>query len=92
MAKFLYVSTLKWAPGFTSEKYNKTWKPAHDQLAKKHGMVTKYMGTPFGCSEDHCIIYESDVGVDGYRDFRFAVAGIEGGCVFSANTMIVALQ
>jgi hypothetical protein len=55
-------------------------------------MIMKYMGTPFGCSEDACIVYESDTEVDGYRDFRMAIAGIEGGGVYSANTMIVALQ
>ena len=92
MAKYLYVSTLKWASGFNMEQYNKTWKPMHDELAKKHGMVMKYMGTPFGCSDDACIVYESDTEVTGYRDFRMAIASIEGGGVHSANTMIVALQ
>ncbi len=92
MAKYLYVSMVKWSPGFTADLYNSTWKPKHDELAKKHGLELKYMGTPFGCSEDACLVYESDTEVDGYRDFRMAIAGIEGGATVSANTTIVALQ
>ena len=83
---------VKWAPGFTSDLYNNTWKPKHDELAKKHGLVLKYQGTPFGCSEDACLVYESDTELDGYRDFRWAVAAIEGGATLSADTTIVALM
>ena len=55
-------------------------------------MVLKYMGTPFGCSDDYCMVYESDTAADGYKDFRVAISGIEGGGLSSANTMIVSLQ
>ena len=83
---------LKWSTRFTSDLYNSTWKPKHDELAKKHGLVLKYQGTPFGSSEDACLVYESDTELDGYRDFRWAIAAIEGGFVTSANTTIVALM
>ena len=83
---------LKWSSGFTMDHYNSTWKPKHDELAKKHGLLLKYQGTPFGSSDDACLVYESDTELDGYRDFRFAIATIEGGAVTSANTTIVALD
>ena len=91
MGKYLYISMLKWSPNVTMDKYNNTWKPKHDELAKKYGLELKYVGTPFGCPDDHCFVYESDAEVDSYRDFRVEVSGIEGSLLSSASTTIVAL-
>ena len=97
MGKYLYISTVKWSSELAKKNtedpnyiLNK-WMPAHDAIAKEHGLEVKYTGTPFGCPDDACLVYESDTGVDGYRDFRFAIARMPNNIISSANTTIVAL-
>ena len=68
-----------------------TWTPKYEELMKKYGLKLVYNGTPFGCPEDVCFIYESDVAVEKYRDFRFDMAISLPGSTFSSSTTIIAL-
>lgn len=97
MGKYLYISTVKWSSELgkkmaeDSNYIQNKWMPEHNALAEKHGLEVKYTGTPFGCPDDACMVYESDTEVDGYRDFRVAIARMPNNIISSANTTIVAL-
>lgn len=97
MTKCIFICMIKWSAeaekknGEDPKYFPNSWMPKHEELMKKYGLKIAYSGTPFGVSEDACMIFEGGSDVSKYKEFREAVAAIAPGLVTSANTTIVSL-
>ena len=52
--------------------------PRHDEVCERYGIVLLRWGLPFGVEEDHTFIYEGDVSVAEFMDFKGEISWVDG--------------
>jgi hypothetical protein len=80
MGKYMYLSFVKWkdkAIKLGAEYFRKNWFPKHEKVCENWGVKVLKWGIPFGTIETHVFVYETDLELSKYQDFRGAVTGIE---------------
>ncbi len=88
----MYLSNVKWTDKALekgSEYFRETWFPKHDKICKKWDVKLLKWGTPFGSVEHTIFVYETDLELSKYQDFRGAITGIESGFFDYTKTTIV---
>ena len=89
----MYLSFMTWTKktaelgGMTY--FNETWFPKHDEICKKWDVKLLKRGIPFGTVETYLFVYETDLELSKYQDFRGEVVGIESDLIEYTNTTIV---
>jgi hypothetical protein len=92
MGKYMYISFVKWSDKFFElgmDYFRNTWMPKHDEICKKWGVELLKMGIPFGTVEESVFVYDTDLELSKYQDFRGDVANINEGQFDYTRTTIV---
>jgi len=88
----MYISFVKWkdkAYELGEDFWLKTWIPKHDELCKKWGVKLLKMGIPFGTVETNVYVYDTDLELAKYQEFRNAITSITAGLFDYTKTTIV---
>jgi hypothetical protein len=88
----MYISFVKWsdkALGKGTDYFRKTWLPKHDEICEKWKVKLLKRGIPFGTVEENVFVYDTDLELSKYQDFRGDVANIEEGFFAYTRTTIV---
>ena len=92
MGKYMYISFVKWTDKALekgSKYFRETWFPKHDEISKKWDVKLLKSGTSFGTVEQTVFVYETDLELSKYQDFRGEVTRIESGFFDYTKTTIV---
>ena len=92
MGKYMYLSFVKWtekANQRDNDYWTNTWFPKHIEICKKWDVKLLKAGIPFGTVEDHLYVYETDLELSKYQDFRGEITNIEEGIFDYTKTTIV---
>lgn len=77
MGRYVYLCFVKWRENAHEKGYDyfvDTWFPRHERLCGEHGVELLKWGLPFGVEEDHIFIYETDLTVAEFQEFKGAVS------------------
>ena len=92
MGKYMYLSFVT----FTEKAYQmgndwwvNTWMPKHNEICKKWDVKFLKQGIPFGTVETNLYVYETDLELSKYQDFRGEITNIEEGIFDYTKTTIV---
>ena len=66
-----------------------TWMPKHNEICNKWDVKFLKQGIPFGTVETHLYVYETDLELSKYQDFRGEITSIEEGLFGYTKTTIV---
>ncbi len=93
MGKYMYLSFMTWTKKIAElggmTYFNETWLPKHDEVCKKWDVKFLKWGIPFGTVEESLFVYETDLELSKYQDFRGEILSIESDLVEYTNTTIV---
>ncbi len=92
MGKYMYLSFVVWtdkARELGSDYFMNTWMPKHNEICEKWGVKLLKWGVPFGTVETHVYVYDTDLELAKYQDFRGEVVGIHEGLFDYTKTTIV---
>ena len=81
MASTVFICSVKWrdeAKEKGRDYFGETWLPRHDEVCKRYGIRLLTWGLPFGVKEDHTFIYEGDVSVAEFMDFKGEISWVDG--------------
>lgn len=85
----MYLAFVRWTDKMTQQVYNDVWKDKHAEICKKWGVKLLKWGIPFGTVETHVFVYDTDLELSKYQDFRADVSAIVPGAFDWTNTTIV---
>jgi hypothetical protein len=88
----MYLSFVTWtekANQMDSYYFLNTWMPKHNETCKKWDVKLLKQGIPFGTVETHLYVYETDLELSKYQDFRDEITNIEEGLFGYTKTTIV---
>jgi len=81
MGQYVYLCYVKWLES-AHEKgpdyFRDVWLPRHDEFCEEHGVKLLKWGLPFGVIEDHIYIYETDLPIAEFQEFKGAVSSVSG--------------
>ena len=92
MGEYMYLSFVTWkdkAHEMGNEYFLNTWMPKHNEICKKWNVKLLKFGIPFGTVETHVFVYDTDLELSKYQDFRGEVTSIEEGYFDYTKTTIV---
>ena len=81
MAGTVFICSVKWrdeAKERGRDYFNEAWLPRQHEACRRHGVELLRWGLPFGVAEDHTFIYEGDVSVAEFMDFKAEISWEDG--------------
>ncbi len=92
MGRYVYLCFVKWLESAHEKGYEffaGTWLPRHEELCRENGVELLRWGLPWGTAEDHVFIYETDMAVAEFQDFKGEVSRIDGERLWDYSRTIV---
>ena len=81
MASTVFICSVKWREE-AKEKgrtyFGGTWLPRQQEACERYGIELLRWGLPFGVAEDHTFIYEGDVTVADFMEFKAEISWVDG--------------
>lgn len=85
----MYLSVVRWTDKANQTDFVNTWLPKHDEICEKWGVKFLKHGITFGTVETHVFVYDTDLDLAKYQDFRDEVTSILEGWFDYTKTTIV---
>ena len=92
MGQHVYLCFVKWgekAKEKGEDYFVDTWLPLRGELCEEHGVKLLRWGLPFGVAEDHVYVYETDLPIAGFMEFKGAVSTVSGERLWDYSKTIV---
>ena len=84
-----FVTSTEKANQMGNDYYLNTWMPKHNEICKKWNVKLLKQGNPYGTVETHLYVYETDLELSKYQDFRDEITNIEEGIFGYTKTTVV---
>lgn len=79
MGRYVYLCFVKWTERGVEKDmgyWQETWLPKHEKLCEEYNVKLLKMGIPFGTVEEALYIYETDLPLAEFQNFRNALTQI----------------
>jgi hypothetical protein len=81
MASTVFICSVKWRDEAKEEGrtyFGGTWLPRQQEACERYGITLLRWGLPFGVAEDHTFIYEGDISVADFMEFKAEISWVDG--------------
>lgn len=91
---YIYTVYVKWTKAAKAKGYEffkEKWFPHHDQTCKKYGLKLIHWALPLGVTEDHVYLYESEIDVKAFMEFKGEASNFLGEALWEHSRTEIAV-